>query len=124
MNIKGTIKHILEPYSGVSNAGKEWSRRTIVIETEGQFPKLVAIEFWGDKVIKVSNYKVGDFVECSIDIQSRENNGNWYTSVTAWSIASFTKAQGDQHISLEYVPPIAHAVDHGLPTEDDESLPF
>ena len=44
---------------------------------------------WGDKIDQFSINK-GDQVEVSIDLESREYNGRWYTDVKAWKAVSYT----------------------------------
>jgi len=41
LSVKGKIQQILKPESGVSRAGKEWSKQEFVIETEDQYPKKI-----------------------------------------------------------------------------------
>ena len=40
---------------------------------------------WGDKIDQF-NIKQGEMVEVSVDLESREYNGRWYTDVKAWKV--------------------------------------
>lgn len=80
MAIRGRIIHVFQPKSGVSQAGKEWSKQEFVIETEGQYPKKVAFGVMNGRI----TMNVGDVVEIEVDAQSREYNGKWYTELTCW----------------------------------------
>ena len=82
MNIKGKITHVLETVTGTSAKG-DWTKQGFVlIETEGDYPKSIAFDAFN----KGFNLKVGDLVDVSINIESREYNGKWYTNIGAWKV--------------------------------------
>ena len=110
MEIKGTVKHILPEVTGVSQKG-EWCKNQIVLEVlSGEYSNLVHLtDFKG--VLKTLN--VGDEVTASINIKSREFNGNWYTDVSAWKI--------ELHGEKKTEPTPESNID--LPG-DDSDLPF
>ena len=41
---------------------------------------------WGEKIDQF-NIKHGETVEVSVDLESREYNGRWYTDVKAWKVS-------------------------------------
>ena len=41
---------------------------------------------WGDKIGEF-NLQQGENVEVSVDLESREYNGRWYTDVKAWKVS-------------------------------------
>ena len=41
---------------------------------------------WGDKIDQF-NMKQGETIAVSIDLESREYNGRWYTDVKAWKVS-------------------------------------
>lgn len=81
--ISGRITHVLELVSGESKRrpGEKWYRQEYVLETQEEYPKSVCFELWGEDRIKQANIQEGDFVTVSFNLQSREYNGRWYTSV-------------------------------------------
>ena len=85
MEISGKIIEILEVKSGKSANG-EWRKQEYVLETEAQYPKKVCFMAWGDKIDQF-NIQQGETVEVSIDLESREYNGRWYTDVKAWKVS-------------------------------------
>ena len=85
MEIKGKIIEILPEKSGQSANG-EWRKQEYVLETESNYPKKVCFMAWGDKIAEF-NLKKGEFVEVSVDLESREYNGRWYTDVKAWKVS-------------------------------------
>jgi hypothetical protein len=85
MEIKGKIIEVLPEKSGQSANG-EWRKQEYVLETDAQYPKKVCFMAWGDKVNQF-NIKKDENVEVSIDVESREYNGRWYTDVKAWKVS-------------------------------------
>lgn len=85
MEINGTIKTLLET-GGTSAAGNNWKLQTAIIETTDVYPKTVAIEIFGDQRIMDFSLKEGETVTFSIDVESREAKGRWFTSARAWKV--------------------------------------
>lgn len=85
LNISGIVLNILPLQSGTSKAGNQWQKQDFVLETQGQYPRKVCICLFGDNVAKFP-LAVGQSVTASVDIESREFNGRWYTDVRAWNV--------------------------------------
>jgi hypothetical protein len=83
MEVKGKIIQKLEPVSGTSKAGNAWSKQEYVLETHEAYPKKVFFDFFGDRANQFQ-FEVGDEVNLSFDIESREYNGRWFTSIRGW----------------------------------------
>ena len=83
MEVKGKIIQKLEPVSGTSKAGNAWSKQEYVLETHEAYPKKVFFDFFGDRANQFQ-LEVGDEVNLSFDIESREYNGRWFTSIRGW----------------------------------------
>jgi len=86
MEIQGTLKQILPLESGESKSGKAWQKQTIVVETAETYPKLIAIEVSEKAISRLQDYQIGHTITCSINIESREYNGRWFTSIKCWKI--------------------------------------
>ena len=87
MEVSGKIIQVLPEQGGVSKtSGKEWKLQGYVLETQEQFPKKVHFEVFGEDRIKANLCQLDDIVTVSFDIESREFNGRWYTSIRAWKI--------------------------------------
>jgi len=82
MNVKGTVVSILPVQSGEGKNGA-WVKNTYIVETGGQYPKKVAVCVWGDKLPIL---KEGQEVDCSIDLESKEFNGKWFTEVRCFKV--------------------------------------
>ena len=82
------ITKINEVESGTSKAGKEWKKLTFVGETQEQYNNLYAFELFGEE--KVDNFvkfnKVGDVVDVDFNVSTREWEGRYFTSLSAWKV--------------------------------------
>lgn len=83
MKLKGKVIKNGFRESGTSKAGNQWERASIVISTEGAYPKSVYITT-SKNVEQFASLPIGGVYVFDIDIESREFNGRWYTSVSAW----------------------------------------
>jgi hypothetical protein len=115
MEIAGTVVTLLPLQTGQGKNGV-WKKQEFIVETPGQFPKKVCISLWGEKVDE-NRIAVGDSITASINIESREYNGRWYTDVRAWKIAK-TSAGGQQSDAA----PMNTAFEPDATASDD--LPF
>jgi hypothetical protein len=86
LEITGKIIQIMDETSGTSKAGNAWTKQEFVIETFDKFPKKVAISVMGDKVAELKKFKTGDQIKASLNIDSREYQGRWFTNINAWKI--------------------------------------
>ena len=85
LNISGIVLNILPLQTGTSKAGNQWQKQDFILETGGQYPRKVCVCLFGDNVDKFP-LAVGQSVTASVDIESREFNGRWYTDVRAWNV--------------------------------------
>lgn len=88
LDITGKIVQKMNKTEGVSKAGKPWSKQEFVIETFDTYPRKVCLSVMNEKVNELERYNVGDTVNASLNIESREYNGRWYTDVRAWKISA------------------------------------
>ena len=116
MELQGKIIQALPLQTGEGRNGT-WKKQEIVIETPGQYPKKVCIAIWGDR-INESQLQTGNEITASVDVESREYNGRWYTEVKAWKIES--KQEQPPFVD---VPPPPPADDFMIPEAGDD-LPF
>jgi hypothetical protein len=84
MELSGNIIQLLPEKSGESANGP-WRKQEYILETDGQYPKKVCFMAWSDKIDEFA-IKEGENLVVSIDLESREYNGRWYTDVKAWKV--------------------------------------
>lgn len=122
MEIKGKIIHAFPEMSGTSKAGNAWKKREYVLETQETYPKKVHFDFFGERADQYP-LSVGDDITLSFDIESREFNGRWYTSIRGWKAeksgaAPANTAPQDFSGSVPPPPPAIASVD------ENDDLPF
>ena len=121
MEITGKIIQILPATSGNSARGS-WKRQDFILETQEQFPKKVCISNWNDKV-DLDSLPAQVIINASINIESREFNGKWYTDLRAWKIEAENKGQpGVDNDS----PDLQQYSNFDIPADDNskDDLPF
>lgn len=87
MEIQGTLIKILPIESGQKKSGGEWSSQAIIIEQEGQYPKPVAVNLFGDKINLLNGIQLNDKLIVSVNVESSEYNDKYFTKVNAWKIS-------------------------------------
>ncbi len=112
--LTGKLIEKLQLVTGESRNGK-WQKQEFVIETYDQYPKKICVGLWGDIVSMIGNFAVGDKLKLSINIESREYNGKYFTNLTAWRI----EKEADEGMNL---PPADELPPDVSEAEDD--LPF
>lgn len=107
MEFVGVVYRILPAQSGTSARGT-WQKQEVVFEMPDEFSRKVCVTFFGDRAQDAASLQVGDKVNVSVNIESREYNGRWYTDVRAWRIQ---KVQPEQPAAapIPDLPPIETA---------------
>lgn len=94
MEVEGTIIQIMPLASGQSTrTGNMWRKQEFVIETFAQYPKKIFMSLMGEKIDQFP-LREGDRVRVSVDLESREYNGRWYSDIRAWKIVPAGQDQG------------------------------
>lgn len=106
MEITGKIIAVLPKQSGTSKMGNPWEKQEYVIETFDQYPKKICFQIFGGDRIEQANIKANDELIVTIDIESREYQGRWYTNISARRV---------EHINTAAAQP----ADNGMITPED-----
>ncbi len=116
LELIGKIITKLPLQSGVSSRG-EWKKQDFIIETQEQYPKQICVTCWGERIDDLEQTIEDESIKVSINIESREYNGRWYTDIKAWKIEKVGASTAND-INPEPTPPPLD-----IPDEDDV-LPF
>ncbi len=121
MEIQGKIIAVLPVTTGEGKNGT-WRVQNYVLETMEQYPKKVCFELFGDKIDQFL-IAIDDMVNVSFDINSREWNGRWFTSIRAWKV---DKVQDGQSAGAS--DPLGNITPFDAPASSDadngSDLPF
>lgn len=83
MDLEATV-HMVQPLETGQSARGEWKRQDVIFALPGEFDRKLCVEFWNDRAVDAAALRPGDRVALSINVESREYNGRWYTRVRAW----------------------------------------
>lgn len=87
MEITGKIIAVLPANSGTSaRTGNPWMSQTYVIETQGQYPKKLAFDVFGEERIKQFNIKHGEELTVRFDIDAHEYQGRYFNQIRAFNV--------------------------------------
>ena len=82
MDFEGRVIQFIGETNGVSKAGNPWKKKEWVVENLGsQYPRKVKLQCFGDRSDLI-NLEAGRDYKFTIDIESREYQGRWYTDVS------------------------------------------
>jgi len=113
---KGTVKDVLKTQSFGDN-----SMKVLVIKVkDGQYENDLALDFWNDKAKLLDNVSIGDEVEVSFDVRSREYNGKYFTNAGGYKVDVLNKSQSATSNNTEQIP---EPVPEQTELEQDD-LPF
>tara|TARA_R110002020_G_scaffold274319_3_gene489469 strand:- start:306 stop:653 length:348 start_codon:yes stop_codon:yes gene_type:complete len=115
MELSGKVIQKLPEVGGNSKSGNVWRKQEFILETGGQYPKKVCVALWGDKIDQFS-INAGENVTLSIDVESREYNGRWYTEVKAFKV----ERNGGSSASASAMPEVDTFHSEG----EEDKLPF
>lgn len=125
MEIKGKVILALPEQSGVSRTGNKWKKREYVLETMDTYPRKVHFDFFGERADQYP-LNVGENITLSFDIESREYNGRWFTSIRGWKVEKDNVTTGGPTSNTSTGPTPPPPVDPNAfaPSSPDEDIPF
>lgn len=126
MEIKNAKIMLVQPtQTGVSKAGKDWSKRGFVIESPTDSSKKLFMSAWGELTETIP--PTGTFIDVVFDIDSKEYNGRWYTEIRATSITrvNIPIDNGNKEVERDFpYPPLPEDNDFPSTPQPDSDLPF
>lgn len=122
MEIKGTVVLNNGVEHGTSKSGKEWAKASLVVETEGQYPKKVLLTNFKDAE-KFAALQVSTKGTFHVEVESREwtnaqGKTMWFTEVSCWKWEVTANAAPQ----TQYQQPVQQQIYTNPPQTD--GLPF
>lgn len=108
--VQGRITDILQTESGVGKNNKDWHKKIFVIETDTQYPALIAFTAWNTVIDQLDQVAIGSQVEVRFDVSSREYQGKYYSDIKAIAVKSIDE-QPKQYSPSQDSPPITKTDD-------------
>ena len=87
LKVRGTIKKINDVQTGKSQKG-EWKKLSFLLDNGAKYNNLFCFDLFGEeKVDTFLKYtKEGKEVDVSFNVNCREYEGRYYTSLDAWKV--------------------------------------
>lgn len=123
MEFEGVVYKIL-PATGGTSARGEWKKQEVIFELPGEFSRKVCVIFF-NKESDVARLKEGATYIVSVNIESREYNGRWYTDVRAWRVQP-KQEEVPVAAPMPDMPPFVEEPAYAIPSTpaDVDDLPF
>lgn len=93
LTIKGKLTQKLTKETVEGKNGKTYDKMTFVIDTGDQYNPNIAFGLFGDKTALVDNIAIGQEIEVSFNLSSREHQGKWYTQADCWKVTKIGSEQ-------------------------------
>ena len=117
MDFTGKIIFALPAKSGLKKNGESWKSQEFVIEnTEGQYPKKMCFNVFGEDKIKSFDIKLGEELKVSFDIDAKQWQDRWFNSINAWKVEKVGAPSNNATQS--------NTTAASPKNDDDSSLPF
>jgi len=85
MEFEGKVIQELPIQEGISaRTGNPWKKKEWILETFGNYPRKVKVQAFGDRAASL-NLELGQSYKVSVDAESREFNGRWYTDLSVYA---------------------------------------
>lgn len=126
MEITGKIIEVKPEESGTGKSG-QWKKTTIVLELEtnnAQYPKKLAVNCYNAQSEQAQGYLANNKIKASLNVESREYQGKWFTEAKAWKLEVSEGAQIKQSTETydKQLPKIEGKT--FIETQDSSDLPF
>jgi hypothetical protein len=130
LDITGKIIRVLDLQTGTSANG-DWKKQEFILETNEQYSRKICIYLWGDKINDIIGIPLGkELITVSVDLESREYNGRWYTGLRATDIKRTGKiVEGGVNVAATataafVAEPIGNGNDTNNAADLEDDLPF
>ncbi len=123
MEFEGTVYKILPATKGTSARG-EWQRQDVVFEMQdGPYARKICVTFF-NKPDEVARIREGALYNVSVNIESREYQGRWYTDVRAWRVQAKQQEAPVPPMPDEAPFPAEPAYSSAPAAQEVDDLPF
>jgi hypothetical protein len=130
MEIRGKFKAFNTQTISTKNGDK--TKGELVIDVPDQnYPYVLAFDIWNDKTKEIAtSIPVGTEINVSFDVKSREYQGKYFTSASAWRIYKVQEASGtikqNAPPQMDTPPSMRSPIvnDGSLEDDEDTDLPF
>jgi len=101
MKVTGKLVKVLDKQQGTTQKGSEWIKQDFVIDTEAKYNPEICFTLFGEEKVSMLTQSIGDTIEVSYNLSSREYKGKYYTQAQAWKIESLMVRQEEDSFIAE-----------------------
>lgn len=83
VDVEGVIILVSEVLTGVRKNGDSWEKVSVVVKSEGKYPKELEVSIFGDLI---QEFTEGQIIKLKCNAESRNHNGRYFTEVKAYKI--------------------------------------
>ena len=112
MKLREKVNKVMSTTTYTDKNGDVHYNRDLILITEEAYPKEIAVTFKDGNCKLLDALNPGDIVEVTLDIQSREYNGRYFTSLNAWKL-DIIKTVVDNTQQAADTPPTAPVSTNG-----------
>ena len=112
------------PVTRGTSARGDWQRQEVIFELPQEFSRKICVIFF-NKESDVARLREGMTCTVSVNIESREYNGKWYTDVRAWRVQP--KEETPAAPAMPDMPPFTEEPAYAAPAApmaEVDDLPF
>ena len=82
ISLNGTVETILP----VETFDSGFQKQVLVVNTGGEYPQQIPVEFVNDSISKLENLQVGQPITVGINIRGNEHKGRYYANIQGWRV--------------------------------------
>lgn len=120
MNLTGKVYKVLPLQTFESG----FTKRVAVIETDGEYPQKLPIEFLKDRTVMLDNITEGQLVTVEYDLRGSEWNDKFFLSAVAWKIDAKTSPSTEVKLNGDMAQQFNEEQSLAEVEDDSEILPF
>lgn len=114
IEITGTVEAVMPTQDFPSG----FKKRILVINTGGQYPQKIPVEFTKDKCDALNSLTIGQTVTAHVNLRGNEYNGKYYANIQGWKFdAGNEPARTAAHSSNVKLAEL-------IEEDDDQTIPF
>lgn len=121
----GKVHKILE----LETFSSGFQKQSLVIETIGDYPQKIIIEFLKDKIELLDNLKLGEEIEISYNLNGREwtnpqGEVKYFNSITGWRVEAAGEQSPSKKIPTATASEAFPEKSNPFAEDEDDTLPF
>jgi len=98
IEVKGTVEKILE----IQEFASGYKKQTLVVDTGGEYPQKIAIDFGREKIDLISKLTEGQEVTVGVNFRGSEHNGKYYVSLNGWKVDAGKAVENDDSDAIPF----------------------